>query len=178
MSGIAALCPEFRKLHDGVEGADSYTVNAHKWMLTNFDCNLFWVRSRAALTGALGLLPEYLNNRASASGEVIDYRDWQIPLGRRFRALKLWFVLRRFGDDVPMLDPVKDLKLTDDAFGELLAQAKALRARVAAHAVHGALTLLLSFGYDGTRASSSCFGAAAKHTSRRSMYLCIALARI
>ena len=97
MSGIAALCPEFRKFHDGVEGADSYTVNAHKWMLTNFDCNLFWVRSRAALTGALGLLPEYLNNRASASGEVIDYRDWQIPLGRRFRALKLWFVLRRFG---------------------------------------------------------------------------------
>ena len=97
MSGIAALCPEFRKIHDGVEGADSYTVNAHKWMLTNFDCNLFWVRSRAALTGALGLLPEYLNNRASASGEVIDYRDWQIPLGRRFRALKLWFVLRRFG---------------------------------------------------------------------------------
>lgn len=97
MSGIAALCPEFRGIHEGLEGADSYTVNAHKWMLTNFDCNLFWVRSRAALTGALGLLPEYLNNRASASGEVIDYRDWQIPLGRRFRALKLWFVLRRFG---------------------------------------------------------------------------------
>ena len=97
MSGISALCPEHRDLQDGVALADSYTTNAHKWMLTNFDCNLFWVRDRGALTGALGAHPAYLDNRASASGEVIDYKDWQIPLGRRFRALKLWFVLRRYG---------------------------------------------------------------------------------
>lgn len=99
MSGVAALCPEFRHIHEGVDRADSYTTNAHKWMLTNFDCNLFWVRDRGALTGALGAYPEYLANRATASGAVIDYKDWQVPLGRRFRALKLWFVLRRYGTD-------------------------------------------------------------------------------
>jgi aromatic-L-amino-acid decarboxylase len=66
-------------------------------MLTNFDCDAFWVRDRGALLGALSILPEYLRNRASESGDVIDYRDWQVPLGRRFRALKLWFVIRWFG---------------------------------------------------------------------------------
>jgi aromatic-L-amino-acid decarboxylase len=66
-------------------------------MFTNFDCSCFFVADRAALVGALSVLPEYLRNRATESGAVIDYRDWQIPLGRRFRALKLWFVLRSFG---------------------------------------------------------------------------------
>ena len=97
MSGTAALCPELRWIHDGIEHADSYCVNPHKWMLTNFDCDAFWVRDRGALLGALSILPEYLRNRASDSGDVIDYRDWQVPLGRRFRALKLWFVIRWFG---------------------------------------------------------------------------------
>ncbi|MGH9416668.1 MAG: pyridoxal-dependent decarboxylase [Terriglobales bacterium] len=97
MSGTAALCPEFRGFFAGLELADSYNFNAHKWMFTNFDCSCFWVRERGALTGALGILPEYLRNAASASGEVFDYRDWQIPLGRRFRALKLWMVIRQFG---------------------------------------------------------------------------------
>jgi len=97
MSGTAALCPEFRFIHDGIEFADSYCFNPHKWMFTNFDCDCFWVRDRGALIGALGLLPEYLRNRATESGAVIDYRDWQIPLGRRFRSLKLWFVLRSYG---------------------------------------------------------------------------------
>ena len=86
-----------RWIHDGVELADSYVFNPHKWMLTNFDCSAFFVADRTPLIGALSVLPEYLRNEASATGAVIDYRDWQIPLGRRFRALKLWFVIRHYG---------------------------------------------------------------------------------
>ena len=96
-AGSAAICPEHRELNDGVEHADSYTFNPHKWLLTNFDCNCFWVADRAALIDALSVLPEYLRNRATESGQVIDYRDWHVPLGRRFRALKLWFVIRHYG---------------------------------------------------------------------------------
>jgi len=97
MAGTAALCPEFRPLFAGLELADSYCFNPHKWMFTNFDCDCFWVARRAELIGALSILPEYLRNKASESGSVIDYRDWQVPLGRRFRALKLWFVIRSYG---------------------------------------------------------------------------------
>ena len=97
MSGTAALCPEFRYLHDGLEFADSYCFNPHKWMFTNFDCDCFYVADRNALIQTLSVLPEYLRNKATESRAVIDYRDWQIPLGRRFRALKLWFVLRHYG---------------------------------------------------------------------------------
>ncbi|MHC4860211.1 MAG: pyridoxal-dependent decarboxylase, partial [Planctomycetota bacterium] len=97
MSGTAAICPELRHLNDGVELADSYCVNPHKWMFTNFDCDAFWVADRATLVRTLSVLPEYLRNEATESGKVIDYRDWHIPLGRRFRALKLWFVIRWYG---------------------------------------------------------------------------------
>ncbi len=97
MSGTAALCPEYRYLHEGLELADSYCFNPHKWMFTNFDCDCFWVADRAALIKSLSILPEYLRNEASESGAVIDYRDWQVPLGRRFRALKLWMVIRHYG---------------------------------------------------------------------------------
>ena len=97
MAGSAALCPEYRYLHEGLAGADSYCFNPHKWLLTNFDCDCFFVADREPLIRALTVLPEYLRNEASASGQAIDYRDWQIPLGRRFRALKLWFVLRSYG---------------------------------------------------------------------------------
>lgn len=97
MSGTAALCPEFRHWFAGLEAADSFNFNPHKWMFTNFDCSCLYVRDRAPLLAALSILPEYLRNAASASGDVIDYRDWQIPLGRRFRALKLWFVIRHYG---------------------------------------------------------------------------------
>lgn len=97
MAGIAALVPEYRWVLDGVEAADSYCTDPHKWMGINFDCDLFWVRDRAALIGALSILPEYLRSKAAESGEAIDYRDWQVPLGRRFRALKLWFALRLDG---------------------------------------------------------------------------------
>jgi aromatic-L-amino-acid decarboxylase len=98
-AGVAAVCPELRWINAGVEQADSYCTNPHKWLLTNFDCTAFWVADRAALIGALSILPEYLRNTATESGEVFDYRDWQVPLGRRFRALKLWTVLRWYGAD-------------------------------------------------------------------------------
>jgi aromatic-L-amino-acid decarboxylase len=97
MSGTAALCPEFRYIHNGLELADSYTFNPHKWMFTNFDCNCFYVANRKSLIDTLSILPEYLRNQATESGEVFDYRDWHIPLGRRFRSLKLWFVIRYYG---------------------------------------------------------------------------------
>jgi aromatic-L-amino-acid decarboxylase len=97
MSGTAALCPEFRFIHDGVEFSDSYTFNPHKWMFTNFDCNCFYVANRKHLIQTLSILPEYLRNKATESGAVIDYRDWHIQLGRRFRSLKLWFVIRHYG---------------------------------------------------------------------------------
>lgn len=97
MCGTAAICPEFRWILDGVERADSFCFNPHKWMFVNFDCDCFWVRDRSDLVRTLSVLPEYLRNEATASGKVIDYRDWQIPLGRRFRALKLWMTIRHFG---------------------------------------------------------------------------------
>ena len=97
MSGTAALCEEFRFVNAGAVSADSWCFNPHKWMPVNFDCDVLWIADRAELVRALSVLPEYLRNAATESGKVIDYRDWQIPLGRRFRALKLWFVLRSFG---------------------------------------------------------------------------------
>lgn len=97
LAGSAAICPELRGMHAGLEHADSYCFNPHKWLLTNFDCDCFYVADRTDLTRTLGVLPEFLRNAPTASGGVIDFRDWQIPLGRRFRALKLWFVLRHYG---------------------------------------------------------------------------------
>ena len=96
-AGVAAVAPEFRWLNDGLGVADSYATNPHKWLLTNFDCDAFWVADRTALVAALSILPEFLRNAATDSGAVIDYRDWHVPLGRRFRALKLWAVIRWYG---------------------------------------------------------------------------------
>ena len=97
MSGTGMVCPEFRHLQDGVELADSYNFNPHKWMGANFDCSCFWVADRKALIQTLSILPEYLRNQATESGAVIDYRDWHIQLGRRFRSLKLWLLIRHYG---------------------------------------------------------------------------------
>jgi aromatic-L-amino-acid decarboxylase len=97
MAGTAALCEEFRFIHKGLELADSYCFDAHKWMFTNFDCTCFYVRDRKALTETLTITPEYLRNTASATGAVVDFRDWHVPLGRRFRSLKLWCVIRSYG---------------------------------------------------------------------------------
>ncbi|TYI19627.1 hypothetical protein ES332_A07G177700v1 [Gossypium tomentosum] len=96
-AGSACVCPEFRHYMDGVEEADSFNMNAHKWFLTNFDCSALWVKDRSAFVQALSTNPEYLKNKASQANMVVDYKDWQVPLGRRFRSLKLWMVLRLYG---------------------------------------------------------------------------------
>lgn len=99
-AGVAAVAAELReRLNHGLEFADSYATNPHKWLLTNFDCDTFYVADRAQLNNALAESPEYLRTAHSDAGAVIDYRDWHIQLGRRFRALKLWAVLRHYGPD-------------------------------------------------------------------------------
>ena len=94
-AGTAWLLPEQRWMLDGIEYADSVVFNPHKWMLTNFDCSAHFVRDPDALVRTLSILPEFLKSREQ--GAVIDYRDWSVPLGRRFRALKLWMVIRSYG---------------------------------------------------------------------------------
>uniref|UniRef100_A0A8D0FQ52 Aromatic-L-amino-acid decarboxylase n=1 Tax=Strix occidentalis caurina TaxID=311401 RepID=A0A8D0FQ52_STROC len=101
-AGSAFICPEFRHLLNGVEFADSFNFNPHKWLLVNFDCSAMWVKKRSDLTGAFKLEPLYLQHHHQESGNFINkldyyYFHWQIPLGRRFRSLKLWFVLRMYG---------------------------------------------------------------------------------
>ncbi len=93
--GTAAICPEIRPLLDGVELADSVVTNPHKWLMTHFDCSAYYVRDVEALQKTFRTSPEYL--RTAQDQEVANFRDWGIPLGRRFRALKLWFVLRSYG---------------------------------------------------------------------------------
>jgi aromatic-L-amino-acid decarboxylase len=114
MSGIAALAPEFRWVNDGLDRADSYATNPHKWMGVNFDCTTFWTADRHALVGALSILPEFLRSAAAESGAAIDYRDWQVPLGRRFRALKLWFTIRLDGIATVQDRIRRDIELTQD----------------------------------------------------------------
>nr|WMX25290.1 aromatic amino acid decarboxylase TyDC3 [Lophophora williamsii] len=98
-AGSACICPEYRHYINGVEEADSFNMNAHKWLLTNFDCSALWIKDRNALIQSLSTYPEYLRNKASEANVVVDYKDWQIPLGRRFRSLKLWMVLRLYGQE-------------------------------------------------------------------------------
>ncbi|HSB86189.1 MAG TPA: pyridoxal-dependent decarboxylase [Ilumatobacteraceae bacterium] len=112
MSGIGALVPEQRWVNSGLDRADSYCTNPHKWMGVSFDCDLFWTADRHALLGALSILPEYLRSQAAESGAVIDYRDWQVPLGRRFRSLKLWFQLRLDGVEVTQRMIREHIRLT------------------------------------------------------------------
>ena len=97
MAGSAAICPEYRFIQEGLEHAQSYCFNPHKFLLTNFDCSCFYVSDKDALIDSLSITPEYLKTKASESNSVFDYRDWQIPLGRRFRSLKLWIVIRHYG---------------------------------------------------------------------------------
>ncbi len=94
-AGTAAIVPELRYLFDGVEQADSFVFNPHKWMLVNFDCSAYFVRDRETMLRTFQVTPEYL--RTAEDAEVVNYRDWGIQLGRRFRALKLWFVIRSYG---------------------------------------------------------------------------------
>ncbi len=96
-AGTALLLPEKRWMIEGIEMADSFVFNPHKWMFTNFDCSAYFVKDREALIRTFEILPEYLKTREG--DRVNNYRDWGIQLGRRFRALKLWFVIRNFGMD-------------------------------------------------------------------------------
>ncbi|KAH1009541.1 tyrosine decarboxylase [Dendroctonus ponderosae] len=94
-AGNAFICPELKYLLKGIEHADSFNTNPNKWLLTNFDCSTMWVRDRIRLTSALVVDPLYLQH--GYSDATIDYRHWGVPLSRRFRSLKLWFVIRSFG---------------------------------------------------------------------------------
>ena len=94
-AGSALVLPEHRAMLDGIEHVDSFVFNPHKWMFTNFDCSAHYVRDPDALVRTLEILPAFLKTREHK--QVIDYRDWSVPLGRRFRALKLWFVIRSYG---------------------------------------------------------------------------------
>jgi aromatic-L-amino-acid decarboxylase len=94
-AGNAFICPENKHLMDGIQYADSFNTNPNKWLLVNFDCSAYWVRDRIRLTSALIVDPLYLQH--ANSDEAIDYRHWGVPLSRRFRALKLWFVIRKYG---------------------------------------------------------------------------------
>ncbi|XP_056845489.1 phenylacetaldehyde synthase isoform X1 [Raphanus sativus] len=148
-AGSACICPEYRQHIDGVETADSFNMNAHKWLLTNFDCSLLWVKDQYALTEALSTNPEFLKNKvlnlyfdflkfksyesfyqlfcfvffwqASQANLVVDYKDWQIPLGRRFRSLKLWMVLRLYGAEILKNYIRNHIKLAKD-FEQLVSQ--------------------------------------------------------
>jgi len=96
-AGAALICPEHQTFNAHLAHFHTVDFNPHKWLLTNFDCSALWVRNRAWLTEALSVNPAYLRNDLSDAGLVTDYRDWQIPLGRRFRSLKLWFLMRTYG---------------------------------------------------------------------------------
>uniref|UniRef100_A0A1J3H4A4 Tyrosine decarboxylase 1 n=1 Tax=Noccaea caerulescens TaxID=107243 RepID=A0A1J3H4A4_NOCCA len=120
-AGSACICPEYRQYIDGVETADSFNMNAHKWFLTNFDCSLLWVKDQDSLTQALSTNPEYLRNKASRANLVVDYKDWQVPLGRRFRSLKLWMVLRLYGSETLKSYIRNHIKLAKD-FEQLVSQ--------------------------------------------------------
>lgn len=94
-AGSAALLPEKRDMLAGFEEVDSFVFNPHKWLLTNFDCSAYFVKDEELLVRTFEIFPEYL--KTGVDTEVKNYRDWGIPLGRRFRALKLWFVIRSYG---------------------------------------------------------------------------------
>ncbi len=113
-AGSAMVLPEQRARQAGVERVDSYTVNPHKWLFTNFDCNLLFVADSKRLTDTLDDTPPYLRNAASDAGAVVDLRNWQVPLGRRFRSLKLWWVLRSYGAAGLREHIAAHIALTDD----------------------------------------------------------------
>lgn len=96
-AGAALILPQYQHIPAPFEHFDSFDMNMHKWLLTNFDCSCLYVKTRKHLIDALSITPPYLRNAFSEQGLVTDYRDWQIPLGRRFRALKIWFVMRSYG---------------------------------------------------------------------------------
>ncbi|RFU34008.1 hypothetical protein B7463_g2300, partial [Scytalidium lignicola] len=124
-AGAALVCPEYQHLTSSTEHFHSFNMNMHKWLLTNFDASCLFVKKRKDLIDALSIMPAYLRNEFSESGLVTDYRDWQIPLGRRFRSLKIWFVLRTYGVQGLQEHIRKHIKL-GELFAELLQTRKDL----------------------------------------------------
>ncbi|GMI63434.1 aromatic aldehyde synthase [Hibiscus trionum] len=120
-AGNACICPEFRYFLDGVELASSLSMNPHKWFLTNMDCCCLWLKEPRFLIDSLSSNPEYLENNASKSNVVVDYKDWQVTLSRRFRALKLWIVIRRHGVENLMRHIRSDVELAKQ-FEALIAE--------------------------------------------------------
>jgi aromatic-L-amino-acid/L-tryptophan decarboxylase len=119
-AGSALILPEYRWMLEGIEHVDSLVFNPHKWLMTNFDCSAHFVRNPDALVRTLTILPEFL--KGPESGNVIDYRDWSVPLGRRFRALKLWFVIRSYGVDGLQAILRRHIALAQAAEAELAAE--------------------------------------------------------
>jgi len=116
-AGTALVLPEMRWMSDGLELADTFVVNPHKWMMTNFDCSAYFVRDPITLVRTFEILPEYL--KTAGTGAVDNYRDWGIQMGRRFRALKLWFVLRSYGVS-GIQDKVRhDIRMAQQLAGEI-----------------------------------------------------------
>ncbi|KAF3450354.1 hypothetical protein FNV43_RR06434 [Rhamnella rubrinervis] len=131
-AGSACICPEFHHFIDGVEGANSFSFNPHKLLFTMLDCCCLWVKDSNALIKSLSTSPEYLRNKATDSKQVVDYKDWQISLSRRFRAMKLWIVLRSYGveklrnvlrSNVALAKLFEELVATDNKF-EIVAPRK------------------------------------------------------
>ncbi len=114
-AGSALINPEFRWMIEGVEGVDSFVFNPHKWLFTNFDCSAYFVKSPEVLLKTLSILPEYLKSLRGSTER--NYRDWGVPLGRRFRALKLWFVLRSYG-----IEQLRDMVRTHIKYAQELAR--------------------------------------------------------
>jgi aromatic-L-amino-acid decarboxylase len=122
-AGSSFICPEFRSPLNGIEYADSFNTNPHKWLLVNFDCSTLWIKNRDYVVDAFNVNPVYL--RHDKQGQIPDYRHWQIPLGRRFRSLKMWFVFRLYGvkglqahirKQVDLAHEFKELVLKDSRF--------------------------------------------------------------
>uniref|UniRef100_K3YNA6 Aromatic-L-amino-acid decarboxylase n=1 Tax=Setaria italica TaxID=4555 RepID=K3YNA6_SETIT len=125
VAAVACICPEFRHHLDGVERVDSISMSPHKWLMTCLDCTCLWVRDTHRLTDSLETNPEYLKNDASESGTVTDLKDMQVGVGRRFRGLKLWMVMRTYGSaklqehirsDVAMAKMFEESVRADDRF--------------------------------------------------------------
>ncbi|KFY34785.1 hypothetical protein V494_06473 [Pseudogymnoascus sp. VKM F-4513 (FW-928)] len=112
-AGSALVCPEYHHLTDHFRSFHSFDMNMHKWLLTNFDASCLFIRKRKDLIDALSVTPSYLRNEHTESGLVTDYRDWQIPLGRRFRSLKIWFVMRSYGVEGMQAHIRRHIKLGD-----------------------------------------------------------------
>ncbi|XP_050444259.1 aromatic-L-amino-acid decarboxylase-like [Adelges cooleyi] len=121
-AGAAFILPEYRHLMAGVEFADSFDVNLHKWLLVNFDCSALWVKNATHLVNAFNVERVYLNHSyQSEDPQIPDFRHWQIPLGRRFRALKVWFVMRLYGVEGLQAHIKKQVQLAE-LFGQLVEQ--------------------------------------------------------